>query len=239
MKWIQFIAASLLIVSLSSAEEPKKLLKPDTVKQTKQTQKSLKKPAWMLQDNFILETIDGKRISLLSTKKGFSFKGNENKLTLLVVWTTECKSCGKWLEELNTLQKAYPQKVAVIGLEIGNTQKKKLEKLVKEKKADAKAIKKIIEANHATLKKYAKAHHLSFPIVSTLSNEGNLAFTMQTLYKFQFDKPRGKAKRGGALPFTIVFGYQGQTAGITAGVADPKAYRDYIEKLIKYYDEKK
>jgi len=110
---------------------------------------------------------------------------------------------------------------------------------VKEKKADEKALKKIINKNHADIRAFAKKHHLTFPIISVLSNQGNLAFATQTLYKYQFNKPRGKAKRGGGLPFTVVFGYQGQTAGITAGISEKEAYKAYIEKLIKHYEKKK
>jgi thiol-disulfide isomerase/thioredoxin len=235
MKWIQLIVASLLITSLSYAEAPKKLLKPERTKSTKHA----KVPAWMKQDEFTISTIDDKVIHLLSTKKGFTFDGGEGKLTLLVVWKMDCKSCPKWLEEMEALQKAFPDKIQIIALEIGNTQKSVLEKLVKEKKADEKALKKIINKNHADIRAFAKKHHLTFPIISVLSNQGNLAFTTQTLYKYQFNKPRGKAKRGGGLPFTVVFGYQGQTAGITAGISEKEAYKAYIEKLIKHYEKKK
>ena len=238
MKWISMIIASLLIVSLSSAEEPKKLLKPDSSATTTKKKKIIKKPIWMTQDKFILETIDGKRISLLSTDKGYLFKDAKDKIAILVVWTRACKSCARWLEDLNTIQKKYPGKVKIFGLEISNTEKEKLEKLIKEGKADSKAVKKIIDANHADIKKYAKEHHLNFPIVSPLANKGNLNFALQTLYKYEFDKPRGKAKKGGGLPFTIVFGYRGETAGITAGVAPKEAYQSYIQKLIQYYDKK-
>ncbi len=237
MKWIQLIIASLLIVSLSHAEAPKKLLTPERTKSSKH--KKAKVPAWMKQDTFTLSTIEGKVLHLLSTKQGFTFDNSKEKLTLLVVWTTECKSCGKWLEELNALQETFPGKINIVGLEIGNTQKKALEKLVKAHKANDKAIEKIIDKNHTKLKAYAKKHHLTFPIISVLSNQGNLAFTMQTLYKYEFNKPRGKSKRGGALPFTIVFGYQGQTAGITAGTSEKEAYKAYIGKLIKHYEKKK
>jgi peroxiredoxin len=237
MKYITLCIASLFIFSLGYADGNKKLLKPDTTK-NKETKK-IQKPLWMIQDAFTVSTIDDKPLHLLSTNKGFTFDDSQDKVTLLAIWTVECKSCGKWLEELDALQKTFKGKVKVIGLEIGNTQKEKLEKLIKENKADEKAVKKIIDANHAQLKKYAKKHHLSFPIVSVLSNEGNLAFATQALYKFQFDKPRGKNKRGGALPFTVVFGYQGQTAGITAGVSDQEAYKKYIGKLIKHYEKKK
>ena len=237
MKWIQLIIASLLIVSLSHAEAPKKLLTSERTKSSKH--KKAKVPAWMKQDTFTVSTIDGKRIHLLSTKKGFSFDGGENKMTILVVWKMSCKSCSAWLEDMEALQKTYPDKVKIIALEIGNTQKKKLEKLVKEKRANSKEIQKIINQNHLTLQAFAKNHHLSFPIISVLSNQGNLAFTMQTLYKYQFNKPRGKAKRGGGLPFTVVFGYEGQTAGITAGISEKEAYKAYIGKLIKHYEKKK
>jgi CRISPR/Cas system-associated protein endoribonuclease Cas2 len=237
MKWIQLIVASLLIVSLSHAEAPKKLLTPEKTKSSKN--KKAEVPAWMKQDAFTVSTIDGKRIHLLSTKKGFSFDGGENKMTILVVWKTSCKSCSAWLEDMEALQKTYPDKVKIIALEIGNTQKKKLEKLVKEKRANSKEIQKIINQNHLALQAFAKNHHLSFPIISVLSNQGNLAFTMQTLYKYQFNKPRGKAKRGGGLPFTVVFGYEGQTAGITAGISEKEAYKAYIGKLIKHYEKKK
>jgi len=233
MKLIQILLASMLLFSFSHATEGKKLLKPNTASKKKVTP-----PIWMTQDAFTVATIDGKKVHLLSTKKGFTFDGSEDKLTLLVVWSTECKSCPKWLEELDALQKEFPKKLSVYALNIGNTEKAKLEKLQKDKKDSAKAIKKIIDVHHAKLRKFTKAHHLSFPVISALSNQGNLAFAMQTLYKYEFSKPRGKNKKGGGLPFTVIFGYQGQTAGITAGISDQKAYKAYIAKLIKYYDEK-
>jgi len=235
MKLIQIFTALVLLASLSHAEATtpgKKLLKPDSKTQMK------KPPAWMLQDDFTVSTVDGKHIHLLSTKKGYTFDGGEGKITLLVVWKMDCKSCAKWLEEMATLQKAFPKKLKIVALEIGNTQKKKLEKLVRQKKANGKAVKKVIEKNESDIRAFAKKHHLDFPIISVLSNQGNLAFTMQTLYKYQFDKPRGKAKRGGGLPFTVVFGYEGQTAGITAGISDKKAYKVYIQKLIAHYNKK-
>ncbi len=238
MKLLKLLTALALVISFGTAEtvpEGKKLLKADS----KTTKKTVQKPAWMLQDEFTVSTVDGKQVHLLSTKKGFTFDGGEGKVTLLVVWKMDCKSCPKWLEEMEALQKAFPDKVKVVALEIGNTQKKQLEKLVKQKKADSKAIQMIIDKNHAKIQDFAKKHQLTFPIISVLSNQGNLAFAMQTLYKYQFDKPRGKAKRGGGLPFTVVFGYEGQTAGITAGISDKKAYKAYIQKLINHYESKK
>jgi len=77
----------------------------------------------MKQNEFTISTIDDKVLHLLSTKKGFTFDGGEGKLTLLVVWKMDCKSCPKWLEEMETLQKAFPDKIQIIALEIGNTQK--------------------------------------------------------------------------------------------------------------------
>ena len=235
MKLTTLLVALTLLISFGHAETTtpgKKLLKPDSKKQTK------KLPAWMLQDEFTVSTTEGKRIHLLSTKKGFTFDKAKGKVTLLVVWKMDCKSCPRWLEEMEALQKAFPKKLKVIALEIGNTQKKKLEKLIKQKKANAAAIKKIIKKNNSDINAFAKKHHLSFPVISILSNQGNLAFGMQTLYKYQFHKPRGNAKRGGGLPFTVVFGYEGQTAGITAGISDKKAYKSYIQKLITHYDKK-
>ena len=235
MKFIKLLTALTILITLGHAETKtpgKKLLKPDSKTETK------KPPAWMLQDDFTVSTVDGKRVHLLSTKKGYTFDGGEGKITLLVVWKMGCKSCPKWLEEMEALQQAFPDKIKVVALEIGNTQKKQLERLVKQKKANEKAIKKIIDKNESSIRAFAKKHHLSFPVISVLSNQGNLAFAMQTLYKYQFDKPRGKAKRGGGLPFTVVFGYEGQTAGITAGISDKKAYKAYIQKLIAHYDKK-
>lgn len=239
MKLFTLLTALALTVSLGYAENTttgKKLLKPD--KKSTKTKKA-PVPVWMKTDEFTVSTIDDKRIHLLSTKRGFTFDDSEGKVTILVVWKAECKSCPAWLENMESLQKKYPNKVKVIALEIGNTQKKELEKLVDQKKDTAEALKKIIDKNHTTLKAFAKKHHLTFPIISVLSNQGNLAFGMQTLYKYQFNKPRGKAKRGGGLPFTVVFGYQGQTAGITAGISEEKAYENYIAKLIKHYEDKK
>ena len=236
MKLSRLLTALVLLGSLASAESQptgKKLLKPDS-----QTTQSKKVPAWMKADEFTVSTIEGKKIHLLSTKKGFTFDEGKGKITLLVVWKADCKSCPQWLKDMEALQKSFPDKVKVISLEMGNTQKKQLQKLVKAKKADAKAIQNIIDKNHAALNTFAKQHHLTLPIISVLSNQGNLAFTMQTLYKFEFAKPRGKAKRGGGLPFTVVFGPEGQTAGITAGISNKQAYKAYIQKLIKHYKKR-
>lgn len=233
MNIIKILLASALLFGVGYADGNRKLLKPES-KQTK-----TKKPTWMTKDSFTISTIDGKEIKLLSTDKGYTFLDNKGKLTILAVWKSECKSCPKWLKDLDTLQKEFPKKLKVITLEMGNTQKKKLEKLVKEKKVDSKAMKKIISDNHKKLSSIAKKNNFSLPIVSVLSNQENLAFTLQTLHKYQFNKPRGKAKRGGGLPFTIVFGYDGQTAGITAGISKKRAYKTYIQKLIKHYDSKK
>jgi len=234
MKFTKLLLASAMIFSLSHATEGKKLLKPDTTKNKKITA-----PLWMTQDAFTISTIDGKKIHLLSTKKGFTFKQSKEKLALLVVWSTECKSCPTWLEDLDALAKQFPDKLSIYALDIGNTEKEKLKRLHKAKKDTPAAIQKIIDSNHAKLKKFAKSHHLSFPLISALSNQGNLAFAMQTLYKYEFNKPRGKNKKGGGLPFTVVFGYQGQTAGITAGISKKKAYAAYIAQLIKHYEDKK
>jgi len=237
MRLLKLLILSALIASFGHAESNtsgKKLLKPDS-----NQSKKIHKPLWMIQDEFTVSTSKGKRLHLLSTKKGFTFDDSKNKLTLLVVWDMKCKSCGKWLEEMEALQKSFKGKVKVVALEIGNTEKEKLKTLIKKKKADKKAILKIIKANNAKINAYAKKHKLSFPIVPIIANQGNLAFGTQALYKFEFLKPRGKAKRGGGLPFTVIFGYQGQTAGITAGVSDKKAYRKYIATLIKHYETKK
>jgi len=234
MNLIKIAIASIMLLSLSHAETNKK-----NDKNTTKIKKEVKQPAWMMQDEFTVSTIDDKAIQLLSTKKGFTFEGSKDKLTLLVVWDMKCKSCAKWLQDMDALGDAFGDKIKIIGLEISNTEKKKLEQLLKDKKADAKAIKKIIDKNHKNIKAFVKKNDISFPIISVLSNQGNMAFAMQTLYKFEFLKPRGKSKKGGGLPFTVVFGYQGQTAGITAGVSEQKAYKAYIGKLIKHYDSKK
>ncbi len=234
MNYIKIAIASLLLVSLSHADTTN----VDKKKATK-TEKKVKKPLWMTQNEFTVSTVDGGKIDLLSTDKGFIFEGSKDKLTILVVWTMECKSCAKWLKDINSLQDSFKDKIKIVGLEIGNTEKSKLEKLIKDKKANEKAVLKIIDTNNKNIEEFTKKHNIDFPIISVLSNQGNIAFAMQTLYKFEFNKPRGKSKRGGALPFTVVFGYQGQTAGITAGISEKKAYKEYIGKLIKHYEDKK
>lgn len=225
----------MLLLSVAYAQGDKKLLKPDT--QTKDLK--VKIPAWMDKDEFTVTTIAGKKMHLLSTDKGFTFDDSKGKLTLLVVWERACKSCPKWLKGMQDLEKHFDNKVKVITLELSNSEKKRVEKLRKEKKLDSKALNKIIEKNHKDLKKFTKKYNLDLPIISLLSTKENLDFSLQTLYKFEFSKPRGKAKRGGGLPFTVVFGPEGQTAGITAGISDQDAYKKYIEKLIKYYEDKK
>jgi len=234
MKLVSLFIAGIMLTSLSLAKENKKT---PTLSQT--TKKGKQLPRWMKRDSFDISTVTKQKIHLLSTKKGFTFDKAENKITLLVVWNTTCKSCTKWLKGLQSLKDAYPGKLAIITLEMGNTHKKELEKLTKEGKADKKSLQKIITKHEKALRDFAKKENITLPIVATLSNPENLDFTLQTLYKFQFAKPRGKAKRGGGLPFTIVFGYHGETLGITAGISDSKAYKSYISKLIQYSEKKK
>ena len=81
------------------------------------------------------------------------------------------------------------------------------------------------------IKAFQKKHKISYPMLSAAQNKD---FSSQALIKYQWNR---KYKQG--LPFTIVFGYQGQTNSITKGVSKKDEYSKYIKNLIKHYETKK
>jgi len=81
------------------------------------------------------------------------------------------------------------------------------------------------------MKAFQKKHKILYPMLSAAQNKD---FASQTLIKYQWNR---KYKQG--LPFTVVFGYQGQTNNISKGVSKKAEYKKYIADLIKFYETKK
>ncbi len=233
MKFLQLILSVVLLTGLSYAQNRKDDTNASTQKNTKQ--EKIKLPKWAKMDQFNIKTTKGYDVHLLSTKKGYLFDKGKGKVTMLILIESHCKSCPGWLNKIEKIQKHYGKKMKVYVLAIDNVDKEKLEKAIKNKTIGPKVMKKVITDNNAFLNKYAKKHHISLPVISIMSTDQNLQFAMQTIYKYQFFKPRGKLIRGGGLPYNIIFGPQGQTAGITVGVSESKAFQDYIGKIIQHY----
>ncbi len=237
MKYVKLILAILILVTMANA-------KNNDTKPNKKVNKSIQKqnsksPEWSKMNSFHLKTSKGYKVHLLSTKKGFLFDKGKGKITMLILVSSECKSCLNWLVDIQKIEKHYNKDMKVYVLSINNVDRQKMEKAIKNKTINPKVMKGIISKNNAVMNKLAKKYKLSLPIISIMSTKENLQFALQTIYKFQFFKPRGKLKKRAALPFNIVFGPEGQTVGITAGTSKPKAYQDYIGKLIKHYKSKK
>jgi len=193
MKFFKILSLAMLLVVSTNAATQKK----DTPKEL---------PKYMSMDEFNIKGVDGKKMHLLSTKKGYLFDNGKDKITLLVIWAGKCKSCVTWLKDLDAIQKSYPKKLNVVSIEISNMLPK-------------------------DIKAFQKKHNISYPMLSASQNKD---FASQALIKYQWNR---KYKQG--LPFTIVFGYQGQTNNITKGVSKKDEYSKYIKNLIKYYDTKK
>jgi len=165
MNLIKLAIATLIVVSFSHAGEVKtadtkeavttKTEKADT---NKTAHKKMKRPAYLDMDDLNLVSIDGKKLHVLSTKKGFTFDDGKGKITLVAVWAEACKSCLGWLKDLDSLQKVYPNKLNIVAMEINNMPV-------------------------AKLKEFTKKHGLT---MTMLSADQNKDFAAQTLIKYQF-----------------------------------------------------
>ncbi len=63
-----------------------------------------------------LTTIDGEKISIAKTEKGFKFSNAQNELVLVSFFATWCPPCKAEIPHLNNLQEKYKGKIKIIGI---------------------------------------------------------------------------------------------------------------------------
>ncbi len=171
---------------------------------------SKKLPEFMKIDNFKLKTVDGKKINMLSKKKGYLFDDAKGKLSIFVIWDKDSKDSHKWLNQMQELQASNPKKIFVSALEINNMPPKKITK-------------------------FAQMNKITYPMFSLEENKG---FASQALVKFRFLAKDKKTGKPGGVPLTMMFDYNGKAIYRAVGISDKKQFADYVLAVIKVLDKK-
>jgi len=73
--------------------------------------------------NFVLESINGKKFNLKTDTKKIIIEGMENKIVFLKVFGWDCKFCMKEVPELIKLKESLSDKFAVLAIEAQNNSK--------------------------------------------------------------------------------------------------------------------
>jgi len=152
------------------------------------------------------------KFSVKEIKEGFVFNNSTDHMTLLVLWTKDCKSCVKQIPNLNRYFLDLRGKLDIIGVELSGMTTPQLQQFAKDKKV----------------------------LYTLISGAENKKFIAAAMHKFQFgvDKNGKKIKEG--LPFMIALGYTGHTHAIIRGVPkDPADMEKFLLKIVAYYEHQK
>ena len=152
------------------------------------------------------------KFSVKEIKEGFVFNNSTDHMTLLVLWTKDCKSCVKQIPNLNRYFLDLRGKLDIIGVELSGMTTPQLQQFAKDKKV----------------------------LYTLISGAENKKFIAAAMHKFQFgvDKKGKKIKEG--LPFMVALGYTGHTHAIIRGIPkDPAEMEKFLLKIVAYYEDKK
>jgi thiol-disulfide isomerase/thioredoxin len=144
-------------------------------------------------------------------KEGFVFDEAQNKMTLLVLWDKNCKSCLADIPNLNRYLLDLKGKLDIIAVELSGMTTKQLQQFAKDEKV----------------------------LYTLISGAENKKFVASAMHKFQFGKDEtGKDKKEG-LPFMVAMGYTGHTHAIIRGIPnDPADMLKFLIKIVDYYEKK-
>jgi len=105
----------LLTVALLLSACSKKDKKSDNNTITKQ-EKTVKKIKEKKSNTITLTSVNGEKIEIKKTKKGFTFSNAKNKIVLVSFFATWCPPCKAEIPHLNNLQEKYKDKLKIIGI---------------------------------------------------------------------------------------------------------------------------
>ncbi len=152
MTFVRILSAFALLVSLTVSATAK-----DQTKEIKVNPKVLAKA----KEDFVkkLGSHTGK-IQAKEIKEGFVFESGKGKLTLLILWTKDCKSCVADIPNLNRYLLDFRGKLNIIAIELSGMTSKQLQQYAKDKKV----------------------------LYTLISGAENKAFTARVMDKFGFKK---------------------------------------------------
>jgi len=141
-------------------------------------------------------------------KEGFVFENGKNKLTLLVLWSKDCKSCLADIPNLNRYLLDFRGKLNIIAIELSGMSSKELQQYAKEKKI----------------------------LYTLVSGKENKTLTAAVMKKFDFD-PNVKKKSGLPFQVILGYtGHNnGVIRGVAKNPADMEKF---LIKVMDHYDNK-
>jgi len=108
----KYIYVSLLAFVLLLSACSKNNQKGDDKEEQNKKVTSIKKKS----DTITLTSVDGEKIDVLKTDKGFTFSNTKNEAVLVSFFATWCPPCKAEIPHLNNLQEKYKDKLKIIGI---------------------------------------------------------------------------------------------------------------------------
>jgi len=84
-------------------------------------------------DDFVIPTINGKKIHIKGTANGLDIKEYKGKVMFVEFWGTHCPPCLMSIPRYIELTKKYKDKFALLAFEVQNTPKNRLKSFVNSK----------------------------------------------------------------------------------------------------------
>ena len=149
-------------------------------------------------------------LTVKEIKEGFIFNNSSDHVTLLVLWTKDCKGCLKQIPNLNAYYLGFHGKLDIIAIEISDMTTPQLQQFAKEKKV----------------------------LYTLLSGAENKPFTAAIMRKFGFGVDKNGKTIKEKLPFMVVLGYTGHTHAVIRGYPkNPQEMADFLDKIVLHYEK--
>lgn len=119
MKFILSIFVSCSILFFNGCSSEKKKSNEDQIKlknEINESKSDVKTKEESKTTNITLQDTNGKIIPITPIEKGYKFEGFENKVVLVVFFTTWCPPCKAEIPHLINLQEKYKEKFAIISV---------------------------------------------------------------------------------------------------------------------------
>ena len=78
------------------------------------------------EDRLTMTTVDGNKLHMSKTPKGLLFDEYKGKVLFVEIYGHRCPYCIKAIDPYNELQKKYKDKLAIVSVEVGGYDQKKL-----------------------------------------------------------------------------------------------------------------
>jgi thiol-disulfide isomerase/thioredoxin len=108
--YISLIIGSVLFTACSSSSD----------KTDKNNKQDIKKQATIAKksNEIILKDVEGNKIIVTKTKKGYTFSNAKNKIVMISFFATWCPPCIAEIPHLNNLQEKYKNDISIIGISL-------------------------------------------------------------------------------------------------------------------------